>query len=250
MFLLVAIVLGGVLIWLKIYTNHGQKLELKDYIDQPYEKAAKNADKQSFELIVKDSIHKVGRPGGIILSQNPPAGALVKENRKIYVDVTKYSADKISLSNISTMYGRKYKAKENELSYLDISTSIRGYRQDPGEPDHILEVYYKGQLIEGASGQKRNIEIEKGATLEFVLSKIEGGHVDLPDLVCRQYRELNFLLPSYRLKLGGAVPEGAITDKNTAYVISQEPAHYEGAVINMGESIKVVIQQEQPESCK
>lgn len=250
MLLLVVIVLGGILLWLKSYTNHGQKLELKNYIEQPYKKAAKDADKNSFQLIVKDSVHKVGMPGGIILAQNPPPGALVKEDRKIYVDVTKYNADKIALSNLSTMYGRDYSAKKNELSYLDINTSIKGYRQDPGEADHILEVYYNGKLIEGASGQKKNVEIEKGATLEFVLSKIEGGQVDLPDLVCRRYRQVGWLLQQYKLNIGSIEPHGAITDRNSTYVISQDPPYSEGAVINMGESIHIIIQQEQPESCK
>lgn len=250
MLLLLVLVFGIVLFWLKIYTNHGQKLELKNYVNESYVDAAKDADKRDFQLIVKDSVHKVGMPGGIVLSQNPPGGALVKENRKIYVDVTKYKADQIPLESISEMYGRNFSSTKEMLSYLDIKTNILGYRHDPGEPDFILEVKYNGSLIEGASGRKRNVNIEKGATLDFVLSKLDGGEVELPDLVCRRYGQLGFLLAGYRLKLGSIERSGAITDQNSAFVIAQNPPYREGAMIGKGQSLEITIQQKQPESCK
>ncbi len=252
MLLLLVLVFGGVLLWLKFYTNHGQKLELENYIDQPLEKAAKHAQKNSFELIVKDSIHKVGIPGGMILSQNPPGGAFVKEDRKIYVDVTKYTADVIPLTSISELYGGQYEAKKTELNQLEINTQVTGYRHDPGEPDHILEVRYNGQVIVGASGKKRNVKIAKGGTLEFVLSKLDGAKVDMPNLVCRSYASLNFLLETYGLKLesieiaGG----GAITNQKSAWVVAQDPPYRENAKIRQGQGFKIMIQQEQPESCK
>jgi len=247
---LILLVFGVVLLWLKVYTNHGQKLELKNYIGKEYTRAAKHAEDQSFQLIVKDSIHKVGQPGGLIISQNPQGGALVKENRKIYVDVTKYKADEIALSSLSRMYGQNYDSKKKELSYLDINASIKGYKHDPGEPNHILQVWYEGRMIVGENGPKKGVNIKKGGTLEFVLSKIDGGQVSMPDLRCRQYGQLSFLLPQFRLKIGAIEPVGAITNRNEAYVIAQEPAYSEGKMIAMGESIRITIQQNQPESCK
>ena len=72
------------MLWLRIYTNHGQKLELPDYRNMSVEEARIDAQKKSFELIVNDSLFRVGTPGGIILNQNPEAGSKVKENRKVY----------------------------------------------------------------------------------------------------------------------------------------------------------------------
>jgi len=211
--------------WLKMYTNHGQKLELRDYIGKDYEKAAKHADKHSFELIIKDSIHKVDQPGGRILSQNPSGGSLVKENRKIYVDVTKYVADEYDLEDLSQMYGGRYESKKNELSYLDIESNIKGYKQDPGEAGFILEVWYDGKMIVGENGIKKGTKIKKGGTLDFVLSKKDGGLVQIPELVCKKYSEAVFLLPYHRLDLG-RVELAANT------------------------TIEITIQQEQPASCK
>lgn len=251
MALLVILIFGGVLLWLKFYTNHGQEKELKDYIGMHIDKATKDAKKLSFEMIVKDSIHKVDQPGGLIIAQNPAGGSKVKENRKIYVDITKYKADEFDLSELSSMYGSEYNNKQKELAYLSINSKIRGERHDPGEPGHILEVWYEGRLIDGESGRKSNVKIERGGTLEFVISKIDGGQIEIPDLVCRQYGQLNFLLQSYKLKLGDVeISGGAITDQNKAYIIAQEPEAGAGATINMGGQLKITIQQEQPISCQ
>lgn len=249
MALLVIIVLGAVLFWLRLYTNHGQQLELRDYVGMAYKDAAKDADKQTFEMIVKDSIHKVGKPGGIILSQNPPGGSLVKENRKLYVDITKYTADEIALSGLSVMYGRQYSSKVLELEGLDIKSKVRGYEHDAGEPDHILEVWYNNRLIDGESGRKSGVKIKKGDTLEFVLSKTDGGEVQIPDLVCMQYNEVGFLMPYTKVSIGAVEQMGAITNKEKAYVIAQDPPFEKGRKIRMGEKIQITIQQEQPESC-
>lgn len=238
--------------WLGMYTNHGQKLELRDYVGKNFEKAAQHADKQSFELIVKDSVHRVGQPGGIILSQNPEGGALVKENRKIYVDVTKYNADEIDLKDLSVMYGNPYSSIQTQLSYLDINTEIKGYKQDPAEENHILEVWHNGRMIAGENGRKNGVKIKKGGTLRFVLTENKGD-VDIPDLVCRQYGQLAFLLPNYKLKLGAlhlSESSGPFTNKDEAYIIAQKPAFVEGQKIPTGTSIEVTIQQDQPESCK
>ncbi len=247
---LLAVVFAAVLLWLRVYTNHGQKLELTSYVGQNFEEAASDAKKASFKLIVKDSIHKVGQPGGVILTQNPGAGNKVKENRKIYVDVTKYNPDEILLKNLSILYGRQYTAKVEELNSLEIKSNVKGYRYDIGESDHILEVWYDGRLVDGASGRKSNVKIKKGDTLNFVLSETKGAIVQIPDLVCQQFSTANFILDASQFDLGSVEQVGAITDVNTAYVIGQNPSYEDGRKINTGTLIEITIQQDQPESCK
>ena len=250
MALLIILIFGGVLLWLKFYTNHGQEKELKNYVGTHIDKATKHAKKHSFQMIVKDSVHKVDQPGGLIIAQNPISGSKVKENRKIYVDITKYKADEIKLSEIAALYGEEYSRKKTDLSYLDIDCVITGYRHDPGKPDHILEVRYKGRLIEGESGRNSNVKIERGGTLEFVLSEIGGGEIEIPDLICRPYSQLGFLLRQYKLKLGFAKPEGAITDLSTCTIIAQDPEPLEGATMEKGGEIKVIYQQDKQISCQ
>ena len=74
-------------------------MELPDYENTLIDDANKDANKRSFEIIVNDSVHIVGRRGGMIINQNPVKGSLVKENRKIYVTITKFNPDKLTLDD-------------------------------------------------------------------------------------------------------------------------------------------------------
>ena len=63
---------------------------------------------------MNDSVHIVGRQGGMIINQNPKSGSLVKENRKIYVTVTKYNPDKLTLKDLPVLYGADFEQKRKE----------------------------------------------------------------------------------------------------------------------------------------
>lgn len=252
MLLFMALIFGGVLLWLRFYTNHGQKLELPSYEGVEIEKAKDDANSKSFELVVNDSIHIVGKPGGLVWTQNPPAGSLVKENRKIYVDVTKFTADRIDYSTLGNLYGQEFKRISSSLETRKIKTNIKGYKPDNGEPDHILEVYYKGKLIDGRNvqeSQKRGVKIDKGDVLDFILSKRGGFEIPVPDVTCRTLSQARAFLKFSKLNLGQIERLGAITDIENAYVVDQYPNVASGKTVLTGSTFDLKIQQEKPENC-
>lgn len=248
----VVLIFVGVLLWLKVYTNHGQKLELPDYNEMQLSKAKSDAKDNSFEIIVNDSLFKVGIPGGQILTQNPVAGSLVKENRKVYVDISRYNATVNSLSDLPMMYGREFNSVKRSLAHLEINSKIARYKHDIGEPDHILEVYYNGILIDGKSGKKSNIEIATGGTLEFVLSNRAGGTSSIPDLKCKKMKAVKFILRKSYLKLGDIKKEGAIelSKMDSTYVVSQFPVYNDSIVVDHGSTIDITVRQGKPDFCK
>ena len=245
-----ALVLLAVLLWLRFYTNHGQKLELPDYINQELVDAKNDAEDKTFEIIVTDSIHKVGRPGGMIIDQNPSPGSMVKEKRKIYVNVTKYAADRIKVADLPVLYGSEYDQKRTELKYLDISSSVKSEKFDRGEPNHILEVWYNGKLIINNKVVKSDVEIENGGKLEFVISKPEGGKDFIPDLVCQEFIAAESKCMLSKFQIGRVTELGKITDRNTAYVVSQVPSFDGSSMISHNSAIAVTISQERPDACK
>jgi serine/threonine-protein kinase len=250
MIALVAIILFIVFQWLKSYTNHGQEIELPSYIGQLYADAKEDASEMSFELIVNDSIHKVGKRGGEIISQNPNQGALVKENRKIYVDITKYTADTYSLEDdIPTMYGQEYDRTVAKLSNLQISSSIKSEKADKGEPNHILEVWYDGELILGKNGPKPGVKIKKGAELKFVVSKREGAEIPIPNWTCKRLGMVLTLARFDRLLIGEIETKGLVTNRDSAYVVRQFPSPDPLSTIATGQKIDIIIQQNKPEDC-
>ena len=245
----ILIVLISVFVWLRVYTNHGQELELPDYRNQFLEEVKKDATKRKFVIVVDDSTHIVGKPGGLILDQNPKPHSRVKENRKIYVTTTKYQPDKIKLRDLPSLYGRNYNSKKRELAIMQINSRIQDYKYDLGEPNYILEAYYKGQLIISKEGKVDNIEIEKGGTVDFVLSKRSGGTMDVPNLRCMTIEQAIFMLESTNLQLGAIREDGVISNRKSGYVINQIPAYSEEATITIGSSIELIVTEEKPIDC-
>lgn len=237
-------------LYLRSYTNHSQKLTLPDFIDTHITDAHELAEEKSFQIIVNDSTHIVGQRGGMIINQNPRALSQVKENRKVYVTVTKYLSDQIRLSSLPELYGREFEQKKKELALMKINSRVKGYAYDRGEPDHVLEVYYNDKMIVDLNGRKENVKIEKGGTLEFVLSERSGLEISMPDLRCQTLAAAQFMIEEgSRLNIGKISEEGEIEDASSSYIIGQYPPYSDGAKIYIGESIDVVVSAEKPEDC-
>lgn len=250
MVIFLVIMLVGLNLYLRSYTNHGQKLTLPDFNDMHIDEAVKLAEDLSFQLIVNDSTQIVGKRGGLIINQNPKGDSKVKENRKVYVTTTKYLADKIRLSSLPELYGRDFEQKKKELSHMKINSRIKDYKYDAAEPDHILEVYYEGDLIVDSEGRAKNIRIDKGGTLDFILSKRSGLEISIPDLNCQTLASAQFFLEDgARLRMGKVTEEGEIEDPQSAYVVRQYPPYTEDGKMLIGNAIDVVISAEKPEDC-
>lgn len=237
------------LLWLKLYTNHGQKLEMPDFSQMEVRDARKLADKNSFNLIVTDSIFLVGVQGGLIQNQNPKAGSQVKEGRKVYVTSTKYNPDKILVKDLPTLYGSDFSQKQTELGYRGLKSVIKDRKYDSGEPNHILEVYYKGKLIINSDVIKENVKIDVGETLEFVVSDKSGGQVTIPNLVCTTLLEARFYLESAELNLGNVIKTESIDEEGKLFIISQNPPYDGVSKIEMGKDISVTVSTTRPADC-
>jgi len=213
-------------------------------------KATEDAEDRSFQILVKDSIHIVGKEGGLIIDQNPDPNSKVKENRKIYVTTTKYTADIINFDDISTLYGTRYETKSSELSYLDLKTEIRSEKYDAGEPGYILEVWYEGEMVDNRKGRKSGIKIEKGSVLQFVVSKNYGAQLDIPDLRCQSLSAARFMLSSSQLQIGDIQTKGDIINTESAYIIDQMPRPGIGQSILQNSSISVILATDKPDDCQ
>lgn len=235
---------------LNMYTHHGERIEMPELLDKSLSDVQKIADKYHFDVILYDSVQIVGKPGGIVLTQNPPTGSYVKSGRKIYLTISKYNADRFPVKLLPTLYGKKYSLKRQEIQdRFSVQMKVKGYKYDPGPIDHILEVYYHNRPIINRRGRNLKVQIAKGDTLEVVLSKHGGGEVPIPDLHCKPLAEAKFLIESLKLKVGKVNHMGFVDDPSTAYVVSQFPSFKSGEKIPMGAYMDLSITQEKPSDC-
>ena len=233
----------GIFQWLKIYTNHGQRLNLPDYIESNIDEARDDATKKSFNLIVNDSSHIVGKPGGIILSQNPKGGTFIKENRKIYVTISKYQPDLIDIEDLPRLYGENFEMKSAELRSRQLTPRIISYKYDPIGSFTILEVWYNGDKIVDRSGKKENVRIEKGSFIDLVVSLPDGGSHVIPQLIGKSLDAAYMIVQAHKLQVGNVVENGniSIEEKGHAIITEQYPAHDGTSSLATGERINVVI---------
>jgi beta-lactam-binding protein with PASTA domain len=237
-------------IWLSIYTHHGQELKMPDFTGMQYEEAVHKAQTHKFRMSVQDSLHILGKPGGEIIKQNPLPGSLVKQNRMIYVTITKRSPDKILSGRLPEMYGKSYDRKKKELEdHFEIKSKIVDTRYDPGDPGQVLEVRYKGETIIDAKGRNNTVPIEKGDYLDFVISSKSGGKVEVPNLICKTYEEARFLLENLGLQVGQVTKSGDIETLNGSFIILQDPAP-DGSIIDMDSAINITVSMTKPETCE
>lgn len=236
-------------LWMKWYTRHGQHVQLADFTGKSLQEATKLARKHDFQLIAMDSVFRVDRPGSIILQQTPEAGSFVKEDRKIYVVVTKHNADLVPLSSLPTLYGRSFEVKKAELEKgFDIRSNVAGYVYDAGPVNYIMGVIYQGDTILSASLEKKDARIAKGSVLDFILSTDTGAEIPVPDMVCMTYPAALFLLTSLGLNIQ-EVEEDVIDDKNASFVIHQEPVFDPGVKMKSGDTMRVFLHSRKPDTC-
>lgn len=220
------LVLLGIFSWLGYYTHHGQKIKLPDYVNEPIGNASKDANERTFEIIVNDSVHIVGKKGGLIQNQNPPGGAEVKEKRKIYVTITKHKADRISLSDMS-FYGEDYVQVQAQLKRKSISSNVKSYEFDRLTQNSVLEVWHQGALVIGRNKDSKDLVVDKGDTLEFVVSSAQGGSSEVPDLIGRTVEQARFILNRTGLELEITyLNDLGIDDEERAVIAEQDPQEF------------------------
>ena len=232
---------------LKWYTNHGQRLEVDNYIDMRLNDAESQIERSNFRVEIIDSVFLVDRPPHIVLRQDPAPGSFVKEDRRIYLTVTKAIADEVELPSLAGTYDfNRYLRK---LTMLDIEGKVKKrVYSNRYQANTILKVYYEGREV-SESELKAGFKIPKGSMLEFTVTSKSGGLADVPKLTCLTLEEAKFLIQDYRLRTGRIETDATVNNKEFAYVWRQDPPHSPGATIPFESEVHLFLTNKRPEDC-
>lgn len=247
MALLVGVLLFLTFKGLKLYTNHGQQISVDQLEGLHIDEAMRLAEDRGFKVQITDSLFMVNEQSNRVIKQNPPSGALVKENRTIYVTITKKTADLRKLPNLVGNYNFDQYAKK--LKRLSINASIKDRIFDGRQEENsILYLLHEGKKITEAD-IKRGYKVPMGGSVQAVVTYRHSVTTDMPDLACRTLSEAEFLLESLDLKIGEILPQGDVEDQGTAYIVRQSPNYQPGTLINKGTPFTLFIQKTKPDNC-
>ncbi len=233
--------------WLRCYTRHGESMPVPDFAGLSLEEAQSAAADNEMELIVRDSIWVENQPGGIVLEQEPEPASLVKRNRKVYVRISRSTADEVALPQLTGSYDFDQYRRKLARHQVKLEVKEKVYHPQYAE-NTILHLFYNGQKITENDLKKKQIKVPKGSTVYAVITRRTADSVNTPDMVCSTLSEAQFMLSAANLSAGEIIKDPSVSDAENAFVWKQEPPA--NTPIKPGNSVKIYLTQNPPAKCE
>ncbi|MBX2827184.1 MAG: PASTA domain-containing protein [Flavobacteriaceae bacterium] len=155
-----------ILWWLKMSTNHGQKIEVPDLARMTLSEAETALDEADLRYEIMDSIsYNPNFPYQTVIEQLPQAGKFVKEDRKIYISLNRSGYPMITVPEV---VGKTRRQAEPTLLAVGFKIGTIDYRRYIAK-DEVLEIRHNGKRIR--PGDK----VRKTSVIDLVLGDGEGG---------------------------------------------------------------------------
>ena len=206
------VVLMLVLFFIRIYARQGEEYELPDMVGLNITELQEN-NPMELDVVVMDSIFRPGEAGGLILTQDPKAGTMVKKGRKLYITMTAYTPEDAVLPE---MAGLTVRQAVNELYAEGLVVGKLKFVEDPYK-NNVIDQTRKGKTI--YAGQ----QIERGSVVDLVVGLGDGsGRSVVPFTIGKTADMARRDIVSASLNVGREHYSG-VKHKQTAVVCRQEP---------------------------
>lgn len=150
----------GLLWWLGYSTNHGQKLEVPDLAKLSLEEVEDVLAQNNMRYAILDSVnYNPDYPPYSVMEQIPEAGTMVKQNRKIYINLNPSDYPKLELPEV---VGKTLRQAQPTLLAMGFEIGTISYKPYLAE-DVVLELHYKGKRV--SPGDK----IQKTSVINLVV---------------------------------------------------------------------------------
>ena len=153
------------LFWLRLSTNHNQKIKVPDLAKLSLDIAEDKLAELDIRFVVLDSSnYNPNFPKYSVIEQIPEAGEFVKENRKIYLTLNRSGYVFLEVPNVIGKTRRQAAptlvSMGFEIGKIEYSSYIA--------LDEVLEMSHKGKKIRPGD------QLQKTSVIDFVLGDGEG----------------------------------------------------------------------------
>ncbi len=220
-------------------TNHGEKIEVPDYIGKNIKQVVPSIEALQFEYEVVDSIYSPDKPEGTIVYQDPLPSKIsevfVKEGRKIRFRVSK----KTKLIEVPLLVDRSERYAASVLKNMGINVVVN-YQPSMEAAGAVLQQKFKNKEM------KDGARVPVGSTIYLIIGKGQTDvvtSIPIPDLSCLTINQVKSRLVNYP---GISVYENFTNcrtkeDSLSAKVIFQNPAFGEGELIQSNSGISITL---------
>jgi beta-lactam-binding protein with PASTA domain len=229
---LALIILAGlIIIWitlffLRLYTFHGQSIEVPNFSGKTMEEIQIMRESRHYNFTIVDSVYDNSKTPGSVVSQLPLPGSHVKKGRTIYLTIIAFTPEKTKLPNLIDF---TYRQAEALLETHGLK--IGKVERVPDVGQTVIKAKYKGKVIPWGT------ELNKGEKIDLVIGKGKGGgKVYIPKLIGKSREQAHQLIHEAGLNVGAEIFFNP-NDTVNVRVVKQNPKFDKEKEINIGESV-------------
>jgi len=222
------IVIMSVMIFLRIYTHHGQAISVPDLTGLTTSEVEDVLAARKLRFEITDSIFSLDVPKGTVVKQNPDPNSKVKVNRRIFLTMNAVNPERVEMPMLVGLSLRKAR--------IDLENHGLVLGQISYQPDYavnsVLQQMHKGSVItEGTM-------INKGSVIDLILGMGLSNETTLvPDVLGFDLRSAREKINDRYLNVGAVTYDNSVmtdVDSLTAFVWRQYPEVKGRERLNMG----------------
>lgn len=220
------------LLWLRIYTHHGQAIMVPDLSGLTEQEVSEVTASRSLRYEVIDSVYSFEMPRGTVVKQNPVASAKVKKNRKIFLTMNAINPETVPMPRL---VGLSIRQARLALQNAGLTLGEIRYRPDFAVNNVLEQLHSDSTILEGT-------EIRKGEVIDLVLGMVSDENTRVPDLVGVPLEAAREIITDFYLNLGAVTYDDSMEDGEDSaevFVWRQYPEFDEFRRLQMGLEVDV-----------
>ncbi len=230
---LTLLILFGTLLWLRIYTHHGQSINVPNLTGLTLEEVADVTAARQLRFEVVDSVYSSEMPRGTVLKQNPVGNSKVKKNRNIFLTMNAVNPETVTMPRL---VGLSIRQARLALQNAGLELGEIEYRPDYAINNVLQQMHHDSVITEGT-------EITKGSVIDLVLGMgLSNETTRVPDLVGLRLEPASEMIADYYLNIGAITYDESIQDEEdsaAAFIWRQYPEFEEFRRLNMGLEVDI-----------
>jgi hypothetical protein len=227
------VLLLSILLWLRIYTHHGQAILVPDLGGLTVDEVDDVTSSRNLRFEIVDSVFSSEMPRGTVIKQNPRASSRVKKDRKIFLTMNAVNPELVSMPRL---VGLSIRQARLALQNAGLILGDIKYRPDYAINNVLQQMHADSVINEGT-------EIRKGEVIDLVLGMgLSNETTRVPDLVGLGLEEARKIITDYYLNIGAVTyDENMISyeDSASAFIWRQYPEFDEFRRLNMGLEVDI-----------
>jgi beta-lactam-binding protein with PASTA domain len=221
------------IIWLNIYTHHGQSRPTPEVRGLTIKEARKVAENNRMRFQIIDSVYTSFVPRGCVAEQMPLPGHRVKKGRTLKVTINAFNPEMVAVPDLVGLPRRQ------ALSIIESAGLQVG--QLSYVPDLTVDFVLK-QTIHGREVSPGD-SVQKGMVIDLVLGRgLSSQRTPIPHLTGLTLEQSRREILGSSLNLGAYVYDATVVngeDSLNAFVYKQNPEYYPDATVQLGSAVYI-----------